>query len=259
MVMVMVQLSTASRLPQSRRLRPPTSLLDSRTPKPPQDCRSRGDCGGGNCFLFHQLILSASRLPQSRRLRPTHKQIHITIHNPPQDCRSRGDCGVRVFHMTGITSTPPQDCRSRGDCGFAVSECDGFFPTASRLPQSRRLRRITFMMVRLIMKPPQDCRSRGDCGGVIFFNHDRECFRLKIAAVAATAAMTEDYILDELDAASRLPQSRRLRRPIRNTLRAAYGRLKIAAVAATAAVCCVIEFFLPTSASRLPQSRRLRR
>ena len=106
--------------------------------------------------------------------------------------------------------------------------------------------------------------------------------RLKIAAVAATAAETARLWCMACVAASRLPQSRRLRQQPPRQLESVVPRLKIAAVAATAAaswrsssafcsfrlkiaavaataavvVSCMLN--LEWTASRLPQSRRLR-
>jgi len=83
---------------------------------PPQDCRSRGDCGRLNILISFVSAL------------------------PPQDCRSRGDCGAAHFGLALRDSRPPQDCRSRGDCGETVVDQDARGYAASRLPQSRRLR-----------------------------------------------------------------------------------------------------------------------
>ena len=85
-----------------------------------------------------------------------------------------------------------------------------------------------------VRKPPQDCRSRGDCGSKFSYEGERGEHRLKIAAVAATAAWYA---------------------------RRAHGglaRLKIAAVAATAARADKPTLLYIVAASRLPQSRRLR-
>jgi len=106
---------------------------------------------------------------------------------PPQDCRSRGDCGLSQTTAAGARSArlkiaavaataaaeqrlgleqvvPPQDCRSRGDCGLKIRKDDEH------------------------KFPPQDCRSRGDCGWIALILHHARHPRLKIAAVAATAA-----------------------------------------------------------------------
>ena len=180
--------------------------------RPPQDCRSRGDCGSPwtclTCRIKRRLkiaavaataaaswllgwlsVISASRLPQSRRLRPhlalpdsmrgvpasrlpqsrrlrlLQTRADFGIEDPPQDCRSRGDCGQRSGLQCRSTNSPPQDCRSRGDCG---PNCLGI---ASPSPL-----------------PPQDCRSRGDCGSPRSSKTSNQTVRLKIAAVAATAA-----------------------------------------------------------------------
>jgi len=60
--------------------------------------------------------------------------------------------------------------------------------TASRLPQSRRLRQQPIFSFLQKLQPPQDCRSRGDCGPRAVLGFAASTFRLKIAAVAATAA-----------------------------------------------------------------------
>ena len=86
-----------------------------------------------------------------------------------------------------------------------------------------------------IFSPPQDCRSRGDCGKKCKPIPESAHTRLKIAAVAATAATVNTALGSGPCSASRLPQSRRLRRWLPSTS----GR-----------------GFRP--ASRLPQSRRLR-
>jgi len=84
---------------------------------------------------------------------------------------------------------------------------------ASRLPQSRRLRPNTgYVAAHTSLTPPQDCRSRGDCGSLETNAASFSEIRLKIAAVAATAAC-----------GTLIQKTARL------------GRLKIAAVAATAA------------------------
>jgi len=62
--------------------------------------------------------------------------------------------------------------------------------SASRLPQSRRLRPQPGRRAVRLRRPPQDCRSRGDCGSSPGRAVCRRGNRLKIAAVAATAAKT---------------------------------------------------------------------
>ncbi len=94
---------------------------------------------------------------------------------------------------------------------------------------------ITTARVGNLFRPPHDCRSRGDCGDAEPDGVNVKVNRLTIAAVAATAAGDRERLLELRNAASRLPQSRRLR------LRKKFDN---AAAAKTA--------------SRLPQSRRLR-
>jgi len=182
----------ASRLPQSRRLRPPKSQSSKPNSQPPQDCRSRGDCG--DCDY----------------------NLGILAFPPPQDCRSRGDCGDRQcktvegnparLKIAAVAATAATPSGSPLAAGF----------TASRLPQSRRLRRLNLASILTWTKPPQDCRSRGDCGippvhvEPHSFGPPQDCrsrgdcgcphglspfmafIRLKIAAVAATAADNEN-------------------------------------------------------------------
>jgi len=178
---------------------------------PPQDCRSRGDCG-----------LRKVRSADSRQ-------------EPPQDCRSRGDCGSLKLETTGTTrhrlkiaavaataarfSILTRSSRSPrlkiAAVAATAATCKNVFKTrritASRLPQSRRLRLQTNSGGKICFKPPQDCRSRGDCGwNPRFWDWGREN-RLKIAAVAATAALPRKPARKHSASASRLPQSRRLR------------------------------------------------
>ena len=203
---------------------------------PPQDCRSRGDCG-----------LRKVRSADSRQ-------------EPPQDCRSRGDCGSLKLETTGTTrhrlkiaavaataarfSILTRSSRSPrlkiAAVAATAATCKNVFKTrritASRLPQSRRLRLQTNSGGKICFKPPQDCRSRGDCGwNPRFWDWGREN-RLKIAAVAATAALPRKPARKHSASASRLPQSRRLR---------LYWLLHMPVAG--------------YPASRLPQSRRLRR
>ena len=131
--------SAASRLPQSRRLRPSPSRPETYT---------------------H----AASRLPQSRRLRQNSKRwktqrlvprlkIAAVAATAAVVVRTR-QANKRRLKIAAVAATaafllilpdtggvPPQDCRSRGDCG-----------KSTRKPRKRRT------------QPPQDCRSRGDCG-----------------------------------------------------------------------------------------------
>jgi len=79
------------------------------------------------------------------------------------------------------------------------------------LPQSRRLRRDQYREKERPGRPPQDCRSRGDCGDTRKPTSVSRACRLKIAAVAATAAAFNSALMFCWLTASRLPQSRRLR------------------------------------------------
>ena len=233
----------ASRLPQSRRLRrPDASICDKSLHRTasrlPQSRRLRPE---PNVGWISAIQNTASRLPQSRRLRlnfvvsgyvndscrlkiaavaatAASNQAVSCRHGeclPPQDCRSRGDCGHNQQTESPWKEKPPQDCRSRGDCGSWPPTVDSRrLRAASRLPQSRRLRHIhRLRFVCPDIRPPQDCRSRGDCGVAPLHHVHRPASRLKIAAVAATAAIdANDYAGGPPSTASRLPQSRRLRR-----------------------------------------------
>ena len=204
--------STASRLPQSRRLRRKPCDYEKHGNSPPQDCRSRGDCGIA-CPPRVVGLSTASRLPQSRRLRPMPSKSTWQHGYPPQDCRSRGDCGTGQQERSRVGEDPPQDCRSRGDCGLKI-----------------------VVVGHVTATPPQDCRSRGDCGGQYLTMSFFWMIRLKIAAVAATAAAWAPTCKIATRSASRLPQSRRLRhQPASFPSTGVLNRLKIAAVAATAA------------------------
>ena len=206
---------TASRLPQSRRLRPPGigySAITAHRLK----IAAVAATAAVNCSIRSERqkqlrlkiaavaataaarpitiscvgTLPASRLPQSRRLRHKAATLFLAPSNiPPQDCRSRGDCGWSAPCHFRRSSGPPHDCRSRGDCGGASSELSATQTlTASRLPQSRRLRLDAECSTRFGENPPQDCRSRGDCGSPEARFESGCNGRLKIAAVAATAA-----------------------------------------------------------------------
>ena len=273
------------------------------TIQPPQDCRSRGDCGIPLTERGARWQ-TASRLPQSRRLR-----LHICLSivrrltrlkiavvaataalrpdqiwfatSPPQDCRSRGDCGFtsKIFKSSSYTASRlPQSRRLRRRDNLFPDEttsrlkiaavaataaprgrCSSRSPcSASRLPQSRRLRRSVKRCRWLVTRPPQDCRSRGDCGVTVAAGIVLSYVRLKIAAVAATAARLPSPPLTRRWPASRLPQSRRLRHDRCEELAIRHSRLKIAAVAATAAAKVKPHCSSSLTASRLPQSRRLR-
>ena len=221
-------------------------------------------------------------MPQSRRLRPSGESgkrnicsrlkiaavaataaAHVTISYIEAYFRLKiaavAATAAGIFHTAGDSLSPPQDCRSRGDCGHEEE-----IETAK------------------IAEPPQDCRSRGDCGDKAERKAIWKICRLKIAAVAATAAQNPS--LWELmfsppqdcrsrgDCGTRLAGRRetpggRLKiaavaataasRSRRKKMRVR-SRLKIAAVAATAASSTTRKNLAARSASRLPQSRRLR-
>ena len=158
---------------------------------------------------------------------------------------------------------PPQDCRSRGDCGSLVSESVAeHTKAASRLPQSRRLRPSS---PEAVYKPrccaasrlPQSRRLRPVQAPTPLPMADD---RLKIAAVAATAATMRARSLDSSQAASRLPQSRRLRPGL---VRCDPAKLRTASRLPQSRRLRprspVPELTANLPASRLPQSRRLRR
>ncbi len=106
----------ASRFPQSRRLRRAKCHIRERRQAPPQDSRSRGDCGGKT----HAQMLEAKFPPQDSRSRGDCGRVLAPERlgdKPPQDSRSRGDCGTKAFCCHSSSASPPQDSRSRGDCG----------------------------------------------------------------------------------------------------------------------------------------------
>ena len=157
----------ASRLPQSRRLRP--SEADQQA------------------MLDLRLTIAA--------VAATAASVVIVVSAPvilpPHDCRSRGDCGPGNPGKKDDGRYPPHDCRSRGDCGpaFLRHPLAAVAP-ASRLPQSRRLRLNGSRWRNWKSNPPHDCRSRGDCGVVRAISSVNYSIRLTIAAVAATAALS---------------------------------------------------------------------
>ncbi len=225
---------TASRLPQSRRLRLSFFLLTSRTHLRLK-IAAVAATAASNIIIFGRSALirlkiaavaataastsgqarpcgrAALRLPQSRRLRLA-KSFHQYFR---QTAASRLPQSRRL-RLSGQTARQPPPS------------------TASRLPQSRRLRPCLIYGRKYQQFPPQDCRSRGDCGLRRAKNEMRRLYRLKIAAVAATAANSWMLSPILIEPASRLPQSRRLRRRPRRSVGSS------------------------GSASRLPQSRRLR-
>ena len=184
---------------------------------------------------------------------------NLLMISPPQDCRSRGDCGVAIssinmkpfdrLKIAAVAATAAKQNTPRCWTESAASRLpqsrrlrqqmwDSLIltkSTASRLPQSRRLRPEDEMERAGNPGPPQDCRSRGDCGNPSWTYLCLCCRRLKIAAVAATAALNCSMNCSSLLAASRLPQSRRLRQKVPLIFQSRPYRLKIAAVAATAA------------------------
>ena len=177
----------ASRLPQSRRLRHQVSEQTKIQWCPPQDCRSRGDCGFASASKSHT---SGSRLKIAAVAATAAggSSARKSGWKPPQDCRSRGDCGHVAGARLAAYLMPPQDCRSRGDCGLPVktarpvAQCRlKIAAVAATAAKSRGLGIDHFV-------PPQDCRSRGDCGLTSCDVVLKPSFRLKIAAVAATAA-----------------------------------------------------------------------
>ena len=106
----------ASRLPQSRRLRP---------------LQSGRCCRGCN---------PASRLPQSRRLRPPNESRLMLCATPPHDCRSRGDCGLPGTSATIENWVRLTIAAVAATAAVQAGKASDAFEPASRLPQSRRLR-----------------------------------------------------------------------------------------------------------------------
>ena len=107
---------------------------------------------------------------------------------------------------------PPHDCRSRGDCG-----------TERTTRQGWPFGRLTIAAVAATAASVPDIPAVGIV------------LRLTIAAVAATAASARTGCRSTTGAASRLPQSRRLRHIGIGGVAPDGCRLTIAAVAATAA------------------------
>ena len=168
-------------------------MADDWRVQPPHDCRSRGDCGRFAVYT-QRLRRPASRLPQSRRLRPDCQLSGHGRRRPPHDCRSRGDCGLvplRSFQkklsrltIAAVAATAAKKARAEllkhvirltiaavaataAFCGPAIHRGND---TASRLPQSRRLRHANIL------------------------NMNSTLNRLTIAAVAATAARSLEHL-----------------------------------------------------------------
>ncbi len=131
--------------------------------KPPHDCRSRGDCGGRRMGEAHA--------PDGRlTIAAVAATAAITI------CAGVTVVGCRLT-IAAVAATAAKEASSQ----------NGREKTASRLPQSRRLRPIQIPELNLLRD------------------------RLTIAAVAATAANPLPNQQNPTTPASRLPQSRRLR------------------------------------------------
>ena len=131
---------TASRLPQSRRLRlhPSMEALSSHFRlKIAAVAATAAGVSLPDDRYRHRLKIAAVAATAARPAR----RCSVSMMLPPQDCRSRGDCGRSRHAHTRDSFWPPQDCRSRGDCGQQAAE--------RPVPDHG---------------PPQDCRSRGDCG-----------------------------------------------------------------------------------------------
>ena len=225
---------------------------------PPQDCRSRGDCGRRHVPSYVPSIFTASRLPQSRRLRQYWRRTVTALSAAsrlPQSRRLRlrycavtRRCRRTRLKIAAVAATAARCIDTVARCrrirlkiaavaATAAARLTAMHaPTrhaASRLPQSRRLRLTGHLATLRATDPPQDCRSRGDCGAAVSDLHSLHESRLKIAAVAATAAAAPGS-----DGTCDPPQDCRSRGDCGRGLPAMrHGHL---------------------SASRLPQSRRLR-
>ena len=181
---------SASRPPESRRLRPPAPSRRAATigaaSRPPESRRLRLS----RVILAQSVICTASRPPESRRLRRGHRRSGITL-QPPHAPRNRGDCGPAIARGEP-RDLPPHAPRNRGDCGRTSHV--GFrrvTMSASRPPESRRLRhrrgratstdaaRLTppgiaataasrhAHVIADIKTPPHAPRNRGDCGSTV--------------------------------------------------------------------------------------------
>ena len=224
----------ASRPPESRRLRRGRATAKTLPPWPPHPPRNRGDCGwaadGQNdcphgrltppgiaataaqravmsdatfktrltppgiaataASCFHSSIwtlMTASRPPESRRLRPERRLLTRLFRRltPPGIAAT----AAQASQSTNVTSLfPPHAPRSRGDCGLDLARRFLSCPSASRFPQSRRLRRIGRVSMKhlsgRLTLPGVAATAATDILLCIFHRH----FRLTIPAVAATAA-----------------------------------------------------------------------
>ena len=178
--------SSASRPPESRRLRPCAVVNPTRDCPPPHAPRNRGDCGsaviglatGRRSRLTPPGIAATAasdgyepRRAALRRLTPpgiaataalstrqastavvrlTPPGIAATAASrvttrldasiPPHAPRNRGDCGFGR-RLGGLQwARPPHAPRNRGDCGVASGCNRRLIDSASRPPESRRLR-----------------------------------------------------------------------------------------------------------------------
>ena len=106
--------------------------------------------------------------------------------------------------------------------------------------------------------PPHDARSRGDCGHVSGWCLMKRHFRLTMPAVAATAAFLWATGSARQKAASRCPQSRRLRRRALSPYQLSACPPHDARSRGDCGSSLPTKFGVLLSASRCPQSRRLR-
>ena len=153
---------------------------------------------------------------------------------PPQARWNRGDCGsVRgVYHgqrqsrlkLAGIAATaatlpctshkppsPPQARWNRGDCGPSPPAKPFPAQTASSSLESRRLRQLGYVDLPETEEPPQARWNRGDCGLLVLRQWRLTRIRLKLAGIAATAALRRRRQRLRLSPASSSLESRRLR------------------------------------------------
>ena len=202
---------------------------------PPQDCRSRGDCGAketGNftydkhrlkiaavaataaCPLFANSFAPPDRLKIAAVAATAATKCELRrnwISVPPQDCRSRGDCGLFRLLVVGTqasrlkiaavaataaasTSFPSSRkcCRLKiaavaATAAIELRPASFAFNFRLKIAAVAATAALTSRRSQCRLRPPQDCRSRGDCG--------------KSPRFPACRMRT----------ASRLPQSRRLR------------------------------------------------
>ena len=204
--------------------------------KPPHDCRSRGDCGGCLIGTVSQFG-AASRLPQSRRLRPVLEEdwsiaaaIRLTIAAVAATAASAhsGSANSRLSRLTIAAVAATAASTASATCCIADFRLTIAAVAATAARKDDRIAglsfRLTIAAVAATAAPIRDEL-------VELMNH-----RLTIAAVAATAAACPCFENDKNIAASRLPQSRRLRQDgYWEGKTDISDRLTIAAVAATAA------------------------